>query len=174
MIDAEDSIIFLEFLRDNGFNVEDYSSILEIFNNVEFSMAKFLRAYQVYLLSSKVTYKDLINFNIKGANGYIKDKEIYVPSNMVNDMLFNKKNKYYYHHPLIDSFDCIIGCGISNEIDELPNKSMFIGDIYRKDSPYVDRVFDRYKALASKMGYEYIEGEFSHLNKTMCLVKHKI
>ena len=174
MKEAVDSIIFLDFMREYGFRVEDYDATLELFNSVELSMAKFLRAYKVFLLSTKVDSKSLISCNLRGAFGYLKEGEISIPSNSINDMLFNKKNKYYYNHPFIKSFDCIIGYGLSNEIDELPNNDIFIGDICDKDSVYKTSAFDRYKALASKMGYDYFESEYNHLNKSMCLVRHKI
>ena len=79
MKNSEDTMLFLEYMKACGFNIEDYSSILEILSNVTLSMSKYLRGYDTYILNSGVNYKDLRSFNLKGANGYIKDKEIYIP-----------------------------------------------------------------------------------------------
>ena len=75
MKNSEDTMLFLEYMKACGFNIEDYSSILEILSNVTLSMSKYLRGYDTYILNSGVNYKDLRSFNLKGANGYIKIKK---------------------------------------------------------------------------------------------------
>lgn len=173
MKDSVDTMLFLEYMKAYGFNPEDYSSILEILSDVTLSISKYLRGYDTYILNSKVDYSDLRDFGLKGANGYIKDKEIYIPSTMENDKWFNKRNKYYYEHPLIDGFDAIIGCGLSNEVFELPKKPLFIGTCIDTRDENKERIFNLYRELANEIGYEYYQDKASILNKEMCLVRHK-
>ena len=173
MKDSVDTMLFLEYMKACGFNIEDYSSILEILSNGTLSMSKYLRGYDTYILNSGVNYKDLRSFNLKGANGYIKDKEIYIPSTIENDKYFNRKNKYYYEHPLIEGFDAIIGCGLSNEVFDLPKKPLFIGTCIDTRDENKERIFNLYRDLAISMGYEYYQDNASILNKEMCLVRHK-
>lgn len=173
MKDSVDTMLFLEYMKAYGFNIEDYTSILEILSNVTLSMSKYLRGYDTYILNSGVDYKDLRDFGLKGANGYIKDKEIYIPSTMENDRWFNKRNKYYYEHPLIESFDALIGCGLSNEVFELPKKPLFIGTCIDTRDKNKERIFKLYHDLALSLGYDYYQDKASILNKEMCLVRHK-
>lgn len=172
MKNSVDTMLFLEYMKACGFNIEDYSSILEILSNVTLSMSKYLRGYDTYILNSGVNYKDLRSFNLKGANGYIKDKEIYIPSTVENDKYFNRKNKYYYEHPLIDGFDVLIGCGLSNEVFELPMKPLFIGACVDTNDENKEHILKLYRELANEMGYVYFQDKASILNKEMCLVRH--
>ncbi len=173
MKDSVDTMLFLEYMKAYGFNIEDYTSILEILSNVTLSMSKYLRGYDTYILNNKVDYKELRDFGLKGANGYIKDKEIYIPSTMENDKWFSKRNKYYYEHPLMESFDAIIGCGLSSEVFDLPKKPLFIGTCIDTSDENKKRIFKLYHDLAVSMGCEYYQDKASILNKEMCLVRHK-
>ena len=49
MKNSEDTMLFLEYMKACGFNIEDYSSILEILSNVTLSMSKYLRGYDTYI-----------------------------------------------------------------------------------------------------------------------------
>ena len=75
MKNSEDTMLFLEYMKACGFNIEDYSSILEILSNVTLSMSKYLRGYDTYILNSGVNYKDLRSFNLKALMDILKIKK---------------------------------------------------------------------------------------------------
>ena len=115
-IKNEFSRMFLEFMFENKFQPEYYSSILELIQSVPNSLSQYLTNYKQFLLSEQVSYADLENYKISGARGYIdKNEGIVVPKNIEADAYFrNHQDKVpdkqipRYIYPTVTDFDSII------------------------------------------------------------------
>lgn len=107
-----DSKLFYDFIRSNGFNPENYYQTLELVQSVPNSMSQYLREYKQFLLSRKVTYSELEEYDIKGALGYLEaDATITVPKTLAADDYFqfygtkSSHGKHGYNYPDISEFD---------------------------------------------------------------------
>ncbi len=110
------SLLFLEYIKNYGFEPEEYNKILELFQSVNSSISLNLTESDQYLLSRLVDYNELEKVGINGAYGYLDMQgEISVPKCLKNDdeFLHNPVKRPYIKHcygaPTISDFDVIIG-----------------------------------------------------------------
>lgn len=111
-MENNDSKLFYDFIRSNGFNPENYHQTLELIQSVPNSMSQYLREYKQFLLSRRVNYSELVEYDIKGALGYLEyDFTITVPKTLEADDYFRyhrAKLPYTPHgyiYPAISEFD---------------------------------------------------------------------
>lgn len=108
---------FLDFMLANGFNPENYNEILELMQSVPESLSQYLKNYKQFLLSHKVNYHELLNYEIKGAKGYLNGlNEFFIPSTVeANEYFYSQYRKkapnkrHGYSYPNIADIDVIIG-----------------------------------------------------------------
>ena len=114
--EIKNSLLFLDYIISNGFNPNDYYSILELFQSADGSMSQYLTDYTQYLLSKKVRYDELDSKMIEGAYGYLdEDGSILVPKTLESDDRFLHTpvllpyKRHSYGTPSVDDFGVIIG-----------------------------------------------------------------
>jgi len=66
-----DSLLFLDFLLDNGFNPFGGNNVLELILSVSNSVLKKLKDCNQFLLSLIVNYSEMEEFGIMGARGHL-------------------------------------------------------------------------------------------------------
>ena len=97
-----DSKLFYDFIRSNGFNPENYYQTLELVQSVPNSMSQYLREYKQFLLSRKVTYSELEEYDIKGALGYLEaDATITVPKTLERMIILDIIDQSYHIHLMV-------------------------------------------------------------------------
>lgn len=116
-IEYDGVLIFLDYIKSNGFNPDNYSRILELFQSADGSLSKYLKKYRHFLLSRQVRDTEIKDLGIHGTYGFLNDGKIYIPT--INDdfdtdvynsgrIFLNKK----HYVPRINYFDVIIGNSI--------------------------------------------------------------
>lgn len=122
-IDKVNSSLFLEYIKEYGFNPDNYRIIWELSQSVEGSMSQFLKRYNQFLLSKRVKEEELVKMGINGANGFLSFEGRIAVYN----------NRYY---PQIDPKDVIISNGIPTIISAVSYYSYidkYIGFCMDKD-----------------------------------------
>ena len=79
----DDSLLFYQYIKYNGYNPGYNEKTLELLNPVNKSVSRYLKKdnHSQFLLSREVKYEDLDNYDIDGANGYIdKNSGIVIPN----------------------------------------------------------------------------------------------
>lgn len=140
----ESTKLFLEYLKSQKFNPEFYEQILELNQGVDTSISKVLEVDNQFLLSTKVDYQGIIDNNMRGAYGYVKEDGIYVPKTLEGDRYFFGDylpkvpyRRHWYAYPTLRDdrcdYDAVVSKGLSEEdkFDLIINSNMnlFLGDV---------------------------------------------
>lgn len=110
----KNSLLVLGAMVANGFKPGDCNKILELFQPASDSISQHLNQFEQFLLSKNVNYDDLERYNIKGACGYLDEKDgIFIKNT-------TKSNKYFdvyeskamcqpnnWNYPTISEFDSV-------------------------------------------------------------------
>ncbi len=191
----DDAKLLLEYMILNGFNPKNSNNILELNQNVNNSLSKYLKGYKQFLLSTKVIYQELLESNIQGAKGYLDRNEgIVIPKNLAGDEYFKvidpkalEGSRGRYISPDINKFHSVISNGFytNDQLLDLintfnyPFNNRFFGLVLDRNS------YDYYKILISfKYLFDFIKRELndsytmesdkiSSLNKEIYLIKKK-
>ena len=160
MNNKDDAKLLLEYMILNGFNPRNYHNILELNQNVNNSLSKYLKDYKQFLLSTKVDYQELLDNNILGAKGYLdRNDGIVIPKSIKGDDYFkaiNPKalegNRGRYKGPDINDFYIVISNGFYSNDQLLDLINTFNYSIYERFFGLViDRnSYDYYKILIKK------------------------
>lgn len=182
--DNIDSYLFLDYIKSNGFNEEDYKNILELFQPPKKSISQFINTKQFILITSIIKCDDFNEMNLKGACGYLNKDTIEIPKTLKNDLiLFRNKtlspqNKLLYDTPKKEDFDCIIGNGISKDLKKLKyyNIKQFIGYCIDKSSKQSNILHEEYRKMFLLLNeidsaYTYQLDKIDEKNKELCLIK---
>lgn len=193
----DNSFLFLEFMRSNGFKPENCDNILELVQAVPGSLSQYLKTYKQFLLSRAVKYSDLKTYDIKGAYGYVEESEgIVVPKTIIADEYFREKQGKVvdkqiprYTHTNINEFDTVIAFS-----DDILNKedlrqiltglsfgfiNRCFGFIAAKDDRMLLEKQDVFKYVldelnkASNKQYTLVHDTDSCKNKELYLIKNK-
>lgn len=136
--------LFQDYITNHGFNPNNYEQILELNQDVLGSISIYLKDYQQFLLSTKVDYSHLHEFDILGAKGYVESNGIYVPKSIEADNHFFggylpkvPYKRHWYAYPKIGEdfceYDVTISNGIANEdnFDLIlkSNMDLYLGDV---------------------------------------------
>ena len=188
-----DSKLFYDFIRSNGFNPENYYQTLELVQSVPNSMSQYLREYKQFLLSRKVTYSELEEYDIKGALGYLEaDATITVPKTLEADDYFRYHRPklpytpHGYRYPDISEFDTgvvFMDKFSRNEVSQIIRLScaknfpnMFIGFVADKDDKN-DKALsfkeNSLKRLSDIFSYHMVHDTDSEKGKEFYLMKRK-
>lgn len=185
-----DSKLFYDFIRSNGFNPENYYQTLELVQSVPNSMSQYLREYKQFLLSRKVTYSELEEYDIKGALGYLEaDATITVPKTLEADDYFRyhrPKLPYTPHgyiYPNISEFDTgvvFVDEFSRNEVSEIIRLScekkfpnMFIGFVADKNDRELSVKEHSLQRLSDTFYYNIVHDTDSEKGKEFYLMKRK-
>lgn len=182
------SVIFLRYLEYYGFDPVYFPNVLELFQSVKGSMSQFLKDYNQYLLSQKVVYKELDEFNLNGAYGNFESGNIRIPKTLENSdrILYRPFKTLYkngsYKDPDINDFDMIIGNGISHNLISLKdtNKDRLLGICMDSNTKNKKEILGSYKLLKdiinSQGGKEYVyeKDTIASKQKTLCIVRPKL
>lgn len=104
----DDSFLFLEFAKEHGFKPRRNEQILELFHGASDSVSKYLtKECKPFLLSKKVQYDELDDFDLIGAKGRLEE---------MNGILISKSDegkRYFRQHdivlkPWVDDFNSLI------------------------------------------------------------------
>lgn len=184
---GEDSYLFLEYIKSHGFDPNNYSYILELFQSPRASISQYLRKYKQFLLSNYVNYNELNELQIRGGCGYFTPTEIVIPKTLKNDDIFlhNKtlshNHKINYNVPELNDFDVIIGNGMTKNIMDLYRYSqdIYIGccvDTSIKGQKEIlsiyKKIFSVYQ-LKSNNQYVFEHDTLKDEGKELCLIKKK-
>ena len=110
------SLLFLDYMLNNGFNPRKCRKVLELFQSANGSISQHLKNNDSYLLSKNVDYSEIDSIGIDGAYGFLDEKgTILVPKSIINDDRFlvssykSLYKRHIYETPTIDEFDTTIG-----------------------------------------------------------------
>ena len=174
----EETELIIDFMINNGFNPENYENILELFQSTRDSLSIHLKKYNQFLLSSKVIYSDLKNYDIKGANGYLTNYHGIVIPKELDTRIIKKDN------PDISQFQSIIAYHNFelNDLDQLIATSYYPADLfltlsvdkdecskYRKEVTYYNLL--EFINSQSKNEYKIVHDTISEKNKELFLIK---
>ena len=141
MENQDNAKLLLDYLIANGFNPHNYKNILELVQSVPNSISKYLVLYPEFLLSDKVSYQDLVKYDIKGANGTLTPKGIIVSETIAANNYFSNSNNECYNYPNIFDFNAVITNGFTTNEDLIQILNSFLYPI--KDR-YYGLVLDKY------------------------------
>lgn len=178
-MEKDNTLLFFDFLRANGFNPNNYEGILELLQSAKDSLSKYLIYFNHHLLSQKVRCDELYTYGINGVNGYLDKNSI----TLIEKAYINKQNNIC---PSIDEFGSII-CyheDFDFEIKHICN--MF----YHPQDKFFGFICDKYdKTLKTKLKiyrnllecingienkeYELIHDSITSYDKEFYLVKRK-
>ena len=179
-MEKDNTLLFFDFLRANGFNPNNYEGILELLQSAKDSLSKYLIYFNHYLLSEKVRYDELYTYGINGGNGYVDKKGItliekpYINLNQNNEIpSMSKFGSIIYYH---EDFDF--------EIKHICNmfyfpQGKFFGFITGKNDETLKTKLSIYKNLlecVNSIGnkeYEIIHDSITSYDKEFYLVKRK-
>ena len=177
----ENTIYFLGYLLENGFNLNNYSGILELGQSVPNSLSRYLAVYNQYLLSRKVDYNELTQYGINGAYGYVEHEEITISKPLMNvhHILCDVPYKgHSYSYPSVSKFDSIICHGYSEDLAQALKlkQDKYFGLCI--DKSQIDQKFTHFYRLLVAMkhyldNYELITDEDTKSNKEFILLKRK-
>ena len=185
-----DSKLFYDFINANGFNPENYYQILELVQSVPNSMSQYLREYKQFLLSRKVTYSELEEYDIKGALGYLEaDATITVPKTLEADDYFRYHRPklpytpHGYMYPDISEFDTgvvFMDEFSRNEVSQIIRLScaknfpnMFIGFVADKNDRELSVKEHSLQRLSDTFYYNIVHDTDSEKGKEFYLMKRK-
>ncbi len=184
--DNIDSYLFLDYIKSNGFNEEDYKNILELFQPPKKSISQFINTKQFILITSIIKCDDFNEMNLKGACGYLNKDSIEIPKTMKNDsILFRNKtlspqNKLLYDIPKKEDFDCIIGNGISKDLKKVSHYNMkqYIGYCIDRSNKQCNMLREEYKKMFLLLNeidnnYTYQSDTIEEKNKELTLITRK-
>ena len=182
--DNYNSALFLQYIQAYGFNPDNYSYILELFQSAKGSMSQFLKQYNQFLLSRQVNYDELDGIGINGAYGYFHSDGIVVPKTTYNDerFLHTKSKSLYTKHcygtPTIYDFDVIIANGTSPYMNNTVNFSIdkYLGFCMDDTDRDLDISLRRYEELAKDLNNTCGQYTFEHdtaYGKHLCLIRKK-
>lgn len=164
--DADDSLLFLEFIKSYGFDPSKYNNILELYQSPKASMSQYLKDYKQFLLSDKTNEKELDNIGINGAYGYIDMNTIVIPNSEIKV-------------PSLTDFDVIISNGVLPSMShlQLTDQDKFIGLCVSDNDPELQFKLDSFCTLACELKnygkYQvHFEHDESYNGKEMCLIRY--
>ncbi len=180
----KNSVYFLRYLLEIGFNPDNYSGILELGQSAPNSLSRYLTVYNQYLISKKVDYDELAHYDMNGAFGYVSEGEIFVPKTLANDKHFYYDSpkviyrRHVYSYPSIDDFSSIICYGYSIDLNQtLKSKQDKYFGLCIDKNDVNQRYIHFYRLLESIKchldGYELINDEDRKTNKEFILLKRK-
>lgn len=107
--------IFLNYLKNQGFQPNIYKKILELGNCPEQSLSRLLKKYKPYLLSYMSSDERLKKIGIRGGKGYIKEGQIIYPEKpsetaTIRSRIYDKRD-----YPTIDDFGVIISSTLNEK-----------------------------------------------------------
>ena len=179
-MEKDNTLLFFDFLRTNGFNPNNYEGVLELLQPAKYSFSKYLIYFKHFLLSEKVRYDDLYIYGVNGGKGYINENGIKLIENP-NIKLNQNNNK-----PSINEFGSII-CyheEFDMEIKRICNmfkypQDKFFGFIADKKDETLKTKLSIYKNLLKCISscenkeYEIIHDSIISYDKEFYLVKRK-
>lgn len=163
------SEIFFEYITRYGFDPTKYTNILELYQNAENSISRYIRNYNHFLLSENVNEKELHKYGIYGSYGYIKDGNIIIPG------------KPSIMKTELDEFDVIISNGILPTMKdlEITTQDIFVG-FCTNDNNYeeMEKNYIDFYLLTQKLQHStdfqiYFEHDTISDGKEICLIKRK-
>ena len=179
-MEKDNTLLFFEFLRANGFSPNNYEGILELLQSAKDSLSKYLIYFNHYLLSEKVRCDELYTYGINGGNGYIDKNGI----TLIEKPYINLKQNH--ECPSIDKFGSII-CYHEDFDMEIKRicimfyipKDKFFGFITDKNDETLKTKLSIYKNLLECVNgienkeYELIHDSITSYDKEFYLVKRK-
>ena len=153
--------VFLQYLESLGFNPNNIEEVLELNQSVNGSISQYLEHYKQFLLSEKVDYVELMDKEIDGAFGCLKENGLFISETLRDNPhffgMYNPKGKHirpYIVHLPISNYDTSISLGVSDNDNFRPiienGLDLFIGDIIKRDEFYEDEK----KLLLNKLHYK--------------------
>lgn len=178
-LDKEISFIF-EFMINNGFNPNEYRSILELVQPAQYSLSRYLKAYKQFLLSTKVNYSELEQFGINGANGKVDRDE-------KSGIKINNPAKWITLYPNISDFDVAIAYHdwTEDNINQIKSVLAFPIKYYHYvfstgiNDPLKDKRIESYYKLLdfisikSGVPHKIVDAEYKDKNKHVFMITKK-
>lgn len=185
--DNINSALFLQYIEAYGFNPSNYGTILELVQSAKGSMSQFLRKYNQYLLSDKVSYTELDELGINGALGYFSETGICIPKSLQSDYHFFYRpvkrlyTPHSYSYPDFYETDVIIANGISSDVNNIIGhpQDIYLGFCMDEANENLGVSLERYECLLdlinrqSRSEYVFEHDKISSKSKELCLIRKK-
>lgn len=167
------TLAFLKFLNSEKVDLRKYEQVLELNQDVIGSLSVHLENESQFLLSTKVKYDELQQFNQYGGNGYVDQNGIFIPKSLEADDHFLGGYlpkvpyiRHSYSYPFLDKTNCEYDAGISFGLSKEDNYPFLfscpidccIGDIL--DTEAVDypvkrkEILNRLEQIRSQLSVE--------------------
>lgn len=149
-------------------------------------MSKYLKNCKQFLLSHQVSYQELKDYQIKGANGCLSDiynKGIVIPRSKTVNTYFNQGHSY----PNISDFGAIIALHNWNESDLkqinatlcYPEKDHYLGFMTDKNDETLNIKLEIYRTLLDRLNtitqkkHKIVHETIQNGEKQLYLIKRK-